>query len=121
MAKVVMSPVGIARIRALSDEQRAVITLDVARTARRLCPVDEGDLRDSIKAYPELGRVEVGTDHWAPTEYGSRPHMIRSTGKWPLRNRETGETFGREVRHPGTPEQSFMRRALYQRRRLKAT
>ena len=118
MAKVVMSPIGVAQIHALSDEQRAEITKDVANSARRRCPVDEGDLRDSIKAHPDRGIVEVGTDHWAPTEYGSKPHMIRSTGKWPLRNRETGETFGREVRHPGTPEQAFMRPALYQRRRL---
>lgn len=118
MAKIVMNPIGVAQVHALSNEQRAKITRDVGATARRRCPVDLGDLRDSIRVRPEIGRVEVGTDHWAPTEYGSRPHTIRSTGPWPLRNRETGETFGASVEHPGTPEQAFMRPALYQRRRL---
>jgi hypothetical protein len=51
-------------------------------------------------------------------EYGSRPHIIRSHGNYPLRNRETGDVFGRIVHHPGTPAQPFLRPALYQRRRL---
>lgn len=41
----------------------------------RLVPRDTGELADSIKAYSTTGhrfRIKVGTDHWAPVEYGTR-------------------------------------------------
>ncbi len=85
------------------------------------CPTDSGDLVESLgDRYPGKlrGVIVVGTDHWRETEYGSPPHIIRSHGDWPLRNRETGEVFGPIVHHPGTPAQPFLRPALYQRRRL---
>lgn len=109
---------GIVRVRALLRRYVRTVTNDVADTARRLVPVDSGDLRASITAYPEEGRITVGTDHWAATEYGSRPHIIRSHGPYSLHSRETGEYFGPIVHHPGTPSQPFMRPALNQRRRL---
>lgn len=92
----------------------------VARDARAGCPVDKGALIRSIKTrYPgELhGVVEVGTDHWSETEYGSPPHVIRAHGRYSLHDDE-GNYFGPVVHHPGTPAQPFLRPALYQRRRL---
>lgn len=120
MAVIRPYPPGIARIRTECEETTRRATDFVERAARRRCPVDTGELQESIRAVHLglIGQVWVGTDHWAPTEYGSRPHIIRSTGPWPLRNRETGEVFGPEVHHPGTPEQAFMRPALYQRQFL---
>jgi hypothetical protein len=120
MANVRINPDGVFRIQAQAEEIRKAIAEDVASTARRRVPVDTGDLLDSIRVQhtADESRVLVGTDHWAPTEYGSRPHIIRSTGPWPLRNRETGEVFGPSVRHPGTPEQAFMRPSIFQKRRL---
>lgn len=47
---------------------------------------------------------------WA--EVGTRPHIIRSTGPWPLRNRETGQVFGPVVHHPGTKATPHLRPAL---------
>lgn len=96
------------------------ITEAIADDARAGCPIDSGDLVDSIgTSYPgELrGIVTVGTDHWRETEYGSAPHLIHSHGRWSLRSDE-GEYFGRTVHHPGTPEQPFMRPALYRKRSL---
>lgn len=95
------------------------LTEKIADDARAGCPIDSGDLVESIgTSYPGdlVGVVTVGTDHWAETEYGSHPHIIRSHGPWSLRSDE-GEYFGRVVHHPGTPAQPFMRPALYQRRR----
>jgi hypothetical protein len=106
---------------AAQGKQVKKVTEAIADDARRACPYDSGDLYDSIDTrYPGKlrGVVIVGTDHWHPTEYGSPPHEIRSRGKWPLRNIETGDVFGRVVDHPGTPEQPFMRPALFRKRRL---
>jgi hypothetical protein len=111
-------PPGIAQIEARCQRVTREVTAGVARGARRRCPIDTGELESTIREehLGLVGRVWVGTDHWAPTEYGSRPHEIRSHGPYPLRNRETGEIFGPVVWHPGTPSQPFMRPALYQRR-----
>lgn len=106
------------------------VTEAVARDARAECPVDSGDLVSTIRTrYPGAlkGVVVVGgtsrrrmahdVDYWAAVEYGSRPHVIRSTGPWSLRS-DDGEYFGRVVNHPGTRAQPFMRTALYRRRAL---
>lgn len=98
------------------------ITEAVALDARRGCPVDHGDLLESIE--PEyspdglIGRVWVGTDHWQPTEYGSEPHIIEVRNKKVLADKEAGEFFGKVVHHPGNAAQPFMRPALFRRRRL---
>lgn len=41
-------------------------------------------------------------DHAAFVRDGTPSHPITSHGAWPLRNRETGQIFGRQVQHPGT-------------------
>lgn len=103
--------------------QRKLVTDAVTAAAIRGCPIGEdyGDpghihLVNTIHAEygVEADYVVVGTDYWATVEYGSRAHTIRSHGPYMLRNRHTGEVFGRVVHHPGTPEQPFMRPALYQ-------
>ena len=43
---------------------------------------------------------------------GTPPHEIESTGPWPLRNRATGQVFGRVVHHPGTRPQPFIVESL---------
>jgi len=121
MAEVVMDPSWVKVATLEVDSAIHDVTEDIADDMRHGVPVDTGELHDSIETKfprPGVGRVEVGTDHWAPTEYGSRPHVIESHGPWPLRNRETGEVFGRIVNHPGTPAQPFMRPAVYRQRSL---
>ena len=96
------------------------VTEAVAVDARRGCPVDTAELLGTIEtSYPRLGvgRVHVGTDHWHETEFGSRSHVIRPRNKqalaWPGADHPVAK-----VEHPGTPEQPFMRPALYRKRRL---
>ena len=70
-----------------------------------------GYLRSSIRAYrlPD-GSVIVGPT--APygkfVNDGTPPHVIESTGPWPLRNRASGQVFGRVVHHPGTAPNPFI-------------
>lgn len=72
-----------------------------------------GRLRRSVRAKREKdGSVIIG-----PTVYyarwvnnGTPPHIIMSTGPWPLRNRATGQVFGRIVHHPGYHGSHFIER-----------
>lgn len=95
------------------------------------CPIDSGDLVSTIKSrFPGQlqGYVSVGgtgplvdsAPWWQYVEYGTAPHWINSHESWPLKSDE-GVFFGRRVWHPGTRAVSFMRSALYQRRRLGQT
>lgn len=118
--RVVVSPSGLGQIDIRLNRMNRNMVEDVADDARRRCPVDTGELRASIgtrMVASKHGQVTVGTDHWAPTEYGSGPHIIRVRHAKVLYNDETGEFFGRLVHHPGTPEQPFMRPAAYTKRR----
>jgi hypothetical protein len=87
--------------------------------ARASAPVKYGDL--VAKMYNErvddrTRRIGSRSNHTLVTELGSRPHAIDSHGRYPLRNRETGQVFGRHVNHPGTRAQPFLRPALYSQR-----
>lgn len=111
----------IAYFKAAEGKGVRKVTENVADDARAGCAIDSGDLVETIGTrYPGglVGVVVVGTAYWADVEYGSRPHIIRSHGDYSLHNAETGEYFGRVVHHPGTPEQPFMRPALYRKRSL---
>lgn len=98
----------------------------VTQGAKRRCPVSpsgsehhpSGWLRSSIGW--DLGRdteglhADVGTDvdHALDVEFSTKPHIIESHGDYPLRNRKTGQVFGKRVMHPGTKAQPFLRPAL---------
>lgn len=125
MATVRMDEIGVAGVEAECDRLAMRVTGLVAADARRGCPVDTGELLDSVCEVhhaPMVGRVYVGTDHWHPTEYGSLPHDIRARTPGGVLHffweREGREMFLRSVRHPGTPAQPFMRAAIYQARVL---
>jgi len=63
-----------------------------------------GRLRESVRAFRQRdGSVIIGptADYARYVNDGTRPHIIRSHGPWPLRNRVTGQIFGRIVHHPG--------------------
>lgn len=98
----------------------------VTQDAKRRCPVSpsgsgdhsSGHLRSSIDwdlSRDEEGlHADIGTtvDYALYVEFGTKPHIIESHGPYPLRNRKTGQVFGRRVRHPGTTAQPFLRPAL---------
>lgn len=84
-----------------------------------------GYLRDHIVDHPvtederglyvdveSAARTPDGVAYGLFPEVGTRPHVIESHGDYPLRNRKTGQVFGRRVHHPGTPEQPYLRPAL---------
>lgn len=87
---------------------------------KRGVPKDTWDLHDSLDMAIRGGTARIGSalDYSVFVEMGTQPHIIRSKGNHALRNKETGEVFGRVVHHPGTPAQPFMRRALYRKRTL---
>ena len=91
------------------------LTEQVFRDAVRLCPVDTHALADSIdyEVVGLVGRVTVDEPYWRFVEYPTAPHLIRSHGDYSLHNDEFGEYYGREVMHPGTQAQPFLRPALY--------
>jgi hypothetical protein len=72
---------------------------------------------DATGPYVDIA-TEAESSDGAPiglfAEVGTRPHIIRSKGDWPLRNRKTGQVFGKEVNHPGTQAQPHLRPALYE-------
>lgn len=102
------------------------------QTAKRLCPTSprgsdgrrSGYTRSNIGH--ELGRDNRGlyvdvkstarTRDGIPIslllEFGTRGHVIESHGDYPLRNRQTGQVFGKRVQHPGTAPQPHLRPAL---------
>lgn len=104
----------------------------VAAEMRRRAPVSPdgshgrqpGYMRSKIR--DEMGRdelglhVDIGTDATTPdghpypldVELGARPHVIASHGDYPLRNRHTGQVFGKVVHHPGNDPQPFIRPSL---------
>lgn len=98
---------------------------EVYKDVLRGVPVLSYALRDSVEMVPAkvtpIGRIKVGgpgLEYWADQEYGTDPHVIESTGDWPLRNKETGQVFGRRVNHPGNAAQPYLRPAVYRQRAL---
>jgi hypothetical protein len=92
------------------------------------CPVSpwdsgrSGTLRSSIQKFRltdgsyligPTAKTDDGTPLGPLLENGTRPHVIESHGPWPLRNRRTGEVFGRVVHHPGTRAQKFIEPAAH--------
>lgn len=70
-----------------------------------------GYLRSTVHAERQPdGSVLIGPSaSYGPyVNNGTPPHIIRSKGPWPLRNRETGQVFGPVVHHPGTAAQDFV-------------
>lgn len=93
----------------------------IAKDASRYAPRDTGAMAKQIVSYragPKLWRVHSLATYTCFVEFGTGPHPIKAHGDYPLRNRRSGKVFGPLVHHPGTPEQPFMRPALYQARSL---
>jgi hypothetical protein len=93
----------------------ATLAQRVTQGAKRRCPARTGRLRSSIgwdlSTSPLAADIGTDVSYALFVEYPTRPHVIRSHGDWPLRDKK-GNVFGREVRHPGTAGQSFLRAAL---------
>lgn len=119
----------IAQIIRPQVEQRSLLprVRAVERAAKTLAPKKTGRLARSIHTrargaggrFSSVGGAQIAAyEVVAATPYagfvskGTRPHVIRSRGPWPLRNRETGQVFGPVVNHPGTRPNDYLQRAL---------
>lgn len=70
---------------------------------------------DPMGIYRDIGsdaQTPDGTSYPAILDLGSKPHVIESHGDYPLRNRRTGQVFGRRVNHPGTKPTAWCRGSL---------
>jgi hypothetical protein len=121
--RVVINPAGVALLPRLPQVQAAAARLagQIEARMKELCPVSppgplhrSGALRASISSSRRAdGSWRIGP-HRSYGRYvneGTPPHIIRSHGRWPLRNRETGQVFGPIVHHPGTRAVHFIERA----------
>lgn len=124
---IVMDPKGLELLDQDIDREVWRLARDIHDDAVRYVPKDTFELMETIRAERRPGlraRVWVGQgsfgDYWATVEYGSRAHVIRPKYKRALHWPDALHPVAK-VNHPGTPQQSFMRRALYQQRALGAT
>ncbi len=91
--------------------------VDSVATSKELVPRKTAILQGSIQmrtAKEENGELcgqfgSYNNNYAVHVEFGTTPHIITSKGPWPLRNKETGQVFGRIVFHPGTRAQPFLR------------
>lgn len=114
--RVVMQPGWQRKVGPTLRRLENTVAGEVAVDARRNVPVKSGDLRRTITR--RRNRVYVGTAYWAAVEFGSKPHTIYPRTKKALYWPGAAHPVAR-VNHPGTPEQPFMRPALYKRRVLR--
>lgn len=81
--------------------------------ARDRIHVERG--RDAESPYRDIGsdaETPDGYPYPLGLELGTVRHTITSKGDHPLRNRRTGQVFGRTVDHPGTQPYPWCRAAL---------
>lgn len=102
-----------AAVKALADRAESSLAPDCARAAAReyhagldvTVPVLTGALRGSMHTMSVSGGgpvavAEVGSD-LIYARFRNDGGTIHSKGPWPLRNRETGQVFGRQVTQAG--------------------
>lgn len=87
---------------------------DLTNLMVRNAPVDTGSLKNSIRfEVKDNGDIEFYMNDYAQhVEYGTIPHKIRVKNKKVLSDGKT--IFGKEVNHPGTQAQPFIRPSLHQ-------
>jgi len=94
--------------------------LKLLELATRNAPVDKGLLRNSMFMKPQTRgysfyEVGDGVNYGVDVEYGTSPHVIKPLNKKALKFKSGGKTiFAKQINHPGTSAQPFMRPALDQ-------
>lgn len=127
MARYVPNAAVAARLADVKHDLLERVAAAVERDAKRYVPVDTSALRRGIDAAePDGDRVRVYTRRDVPgddpnvpiyVEFGTRARVIepddREALAWP-----GGRHPVARVAHPGTPEQAYMRPALFTRRQV---
>lgn len=109
------------RVRAVETAARALAPVGKGPNAGRLKRSISTRARAGSGRFTRTGNAEiaayeivVAVPYAGYVSRGTRPHVIESHGPWPLRNRFTGQVFGRIVHHPGTRPNDYLDRALRQ-------
>ena len=123
-----MTEVGSADITKLADALRATARQSEVTTQQVLVesanflltemevrvPVDTGELRESLGVRVEPKRVLVGPSakHAPYVEFGTGPHVIKAKSGKALAFKVNGRIiYRKQVHHPGTKAQPFVRPA----------
>lgn len=109
------------RVHAIESAAKALAPVGKGPNAGRLKRSIHTRARSGAGQFTRSGNANIASyEVVAATPYagfvsrGTRPHIIESHGPWPLRNRFTGQVFGRIVHHPGTVANPYLERALRQ-------
>ena len=120
---VTFDSAGARALAQTADVQQAMdlVTRVALQAMKKHTPVSPvGPLHRSgfLRSSERIVRLPNGDAEIGPTASyggyvndGTPPHIIRSTGPWPLRNPETGQVFGPVVHHPGTKAARFVEAA----------
>jgi len=97
------------------------LAFGIVNNLKKRCPVDNGELRSSINSQTSGNEIQITMlDYGKYVEFGTPPHIIRPKNRKALKfeiNRKKrleeggkpNEVFAKEVRHPGTRPQPFIR------------
>ena len=87
---------------------------DLRNALLDVVPVDTGLLKTSIKVIPQgKGYTIVMAKHGLYVEFGTPPHVIRPKNKKALHWGGKGGPVVKEVHHPGTAPNPFVRSTIH--------
>jgi HK97 gp10 family phage protein len=91
------------------------IANDLRNALVKSCPVDTGRLKISIKVNIKGNKLIITmVDYALYVEFGTQPHIIRPKNKKALHWKNgKKDVFAKEVHHPGTKAQPFIRNTFY--------
>lgn len=94
---------------------KAGVANDLRNALVQVAPVDKGRLKASIKVEVVGGKIVITmVDYAIYVEYGTEPHIIRPKTKKALKFKvNTVDVFAKQVRHPGTDPNPFIRNTFY--------
>lgn len=98
------------------EETLADTAIAAESITKKEAPVKTGTLRRSIGFFTKgsiMSGVKTNVKYWLAVEYGTKPHKITPKNKKFLAWKEAGSWhFAKEVNHPGTEANPFVKRSL---------
>lgn len=98
------------------------LAFDIVNRLKQRCPVDNGQLRSSINFNVSGNTINISMlDYGVYVEFGTPPHVIRPKNRKSLKfeagrkarlesgGKNPNMVFAKEVKHPGTRPQPFIR------------
>lgn len=105
----------VTNIQQALERAMPLIANDLQTELKLKSPVDTSALRSSIKVKALKGRLLISMKNYGLfVEFGTPPHVIKPKDKKALK---FGDTIVKQVNHPGTRPNPFIRTALKQKLR----